>query len=358
MRTLVSATLTTLLVALPACSSTSDDAAGESEDAVSAAAEASEADQRKQAFSQVRAALTADVEDTPSIHTETIAVDETTPASTIAKILPAMTDAGLARTRGETPEKLKGVYWMRGNPLPDYLLSFANAYWTEADATPYAYLSTFAPTSFAWKERTAAQGASDAADLKFLPESCRVPREDATLARLGSHPSTYDSKNFLRPIADDFAEIDADPTTKVDPTPFIDGVWNGGQSDGDGTDVVSIGFRTHAFYEAKFNAEHTEAKVLVVFIPNLPAGVREVVPPVDLRTPELLGVFSFAPHPGDKDIYVRKSYIRGLGKSPNYYFLTRILDANGAPTGKHFDEFLRCAKERSGGRILKVVSGT
>ncbi len=74
--------------------------------------------------------------------------------------------------------------------------------------------------------------------------------------------------------------------------------------------IRPIAHATHAFYEAKFNAAFTESSVLVTFLGTTP--LRNLIPPLHITVPEMIGAFSFAPHlDGETDVYVRKTFIKG-----------------------------------------------
>jgi hypothetical protein len=356
------ASLAACLAVLAGCAATDDSAsnAGESNDS----AFTSDAD-RKAAFENVKDALAQEAGGRGSIKTISVTVDATTDPSVITRIVPPTNpnpncDAAASPhgepciARGETPKNLAGTYWMRGNPLPDYLLSFANTHWTMVKDHPYGYLATFAPGSFGWKEKIVAKGAA-ANDLKFVPKICRVPESDPAIAEIARHQSTYAPNTYRRSIADDYAEFEKAAGTdtdvsEADKKQFLDGVQNAGQLPLDGDQTVRLLAGGKLFYEAKFNATYTESSVIVF---GLLAG--PTVRPQQIGIPEELASFSFAPHPNDPNIYVRKSFVEGLSKTPNYYLLTRIVDGDGRPIAPHYQDFLRCVQERSEGRIEQVA---
>ena len=306
------------------------------------------------AFAHVSSALSDEVGDINSRQTAIVNVNAHTPGATIASMVPAKNVTTVA-ARGATPRGLEGVYWMRGNPLADYLLSFANMHWTNANGTPYGYLSISAPGSFAFKRKVVAEGAVDG-DYTFLPEICRVPRNDRTLARIANSPSTYDENNYRRSIADDFAAMAGEtPVDAARAEQWVSDVQTAGQLAVDGPELLATAHDTHAVYESTWNASFTEASVQVVFVATAPGILRSLLPPFRVPVPSYFGSFSLAPHlDGDRDVFVRKTYLVGT-KSPNYYFLTRIVDANGREL-PHYKEFLQCVQERSGGEILKVLA--
>jgi len=316
------------------------------------------------AFDNVRDALAHEVQDLSSLSLVSVTVDSNTDPSVITGIVPPANptcgpDGQSCDSRGSTPAILAGTYWMRGNPLPDYLLSFANSRWTTVNGTPYGFLATFAPGSFGWKEKSVAQGAN-AGDFTYVPEICRVPQGDPTILAIAHSKSTYDPSLFARPIAEDFAEMasdEANPSSQDavsddDMNSFLAGVWNAGQLDLDGAQTQQLLGAAHVYYEAKFSPDYTEASVIVF---GLLTGPGAPVP-LQVPVPEAVASFSFAPHMSDPDIYVRKSFIAGVSSTPNYYLLTRIVDAQGNPT-PHYQDFLQCVQERSQGRILNVVLG-
>lgn len=354
------ASLAACFAVLGGCTAAADSA---DDDAASDSAFTSDAD-RKAAFEKVKTALAQEARGRGSIKTVSVKVDAATDPSVITRIVPPKNpnpncDAAANAhgepciARGATPKNLEGTYWMRGNPLPDYLLSFANTHWTTVKDHPYGYLATFAPGSFGWKEKIVAKGAP-ANDFKFVPEICRVPKDDPAIAQIARHKSTYDAKTYRRAIADDYAEFEKAAGTdtdvsKEDMKKFLDGVQTAGQLPLDGDQSVRLLASGKLFYEAKFNASYTESSVIVF---GLLAG--PTVPPQQIGIPEELASFSFAPHVSDSNIYVRKSFIEGVSKTPNYYLLTRIVDGNGQPT-PHYKDFLQCVQERSEGRILQVA---
>ncbi len=348
--------IATLLTALSGCTT---DSATQSDDSniTSGGAE------RKQAFATVKTQLAQEAQSNRSIKTVSITIDANTPPSLITSIVPPknmnpecegpVSKDAPCIPKGATPVSLEGTYWMRGNPLPDYLLSFANTHWTTANNTPYGYLSTSAPGSFAWKEKIVAKGAA-ADDVKFVPESCRVPKDDPTLVKIAHNKSTFDKSLFARPVADDLAEIatrgaGASPVSDADVSAFLDGVDKSGQLPLDGAQSVQALNAASVFYEAKWNTKFTESSVVIFGLVNGPT-----VPPTQVNIPEEVASFSLAPHLSDKDIYMRKSFIQGVSKTPNYYLLTRIVDGAGNPT-PHYKEFLQCVQDRSQGRLLKVT---
>lgn len=329
---------------------------------VSASATLSADPDRQIAYETIRHTLEQEEQNTKVIKTVTVTVNNSTSAATIVDIVPpknrnpkclrANANGLPCLPRGETPKNLEGVFWMRGNPLPDYLLSFANTYWTRGKDGPYGYLSTYAPGSFAWKEKVLAKGAK-AGDYKYLPEICRVPKDDSTLNKIARFKVAHDPKNFRRPIFEDYADMrrkNAEKVGDAEADDFVNHVWESGQMPLDGGRSVQLLNVANVFYEAKFNEDFTETTVVVFGLAEGPMGA----PPVQVGIPEELASFSFAPHFTDKDIYVRKTFIEGVSKFPNYYLLTRIVDGQGKPT-RHFAEFLQCVQERSAGKILKVV---
>lgn len=307
------------------------------------------------AFRNVDESLEREATELNSTSTQAVQIDARTTGKTIASIVPAK-NLTTAAAQGATPRGLEGVYWMRGNPLADYLLSFANMHWTDGNGTPYGYLSISAPGSVAFKRKVVARGAADG-DFTFLPDICRVPREDKTLRRIAESPSTHDPNNFRRPIAEDFEIITSHRETGKDPRAeqFITNNQIAGQLAVDGPQLLATAHDTHAFYESRWNSQFTTSSVQVVFVATAPGLLRTIFPPIRLPVPEYLASFSLAPHlDGDPDVFVRKTFIVG-SKSPNYYFLTRIVDGNGKEL-PHFKEFLQCVQERSGGELLKVLS--
>ena len=110
----------------------------------------------------MKSALAQEVANVGSVTTSIVNVDMNTDPSVITDLVPptnanptcdgASGSGGSADPpcypEGPTPPSLQGVFWMRGNPLPDYLLSFANTHWTTVNGTPYGFLPTFAPGSF------------------------------------------------------------------------------------------------------------------------------------------------------------------------------------------------------------------
>jgi hypothetical protein len=305
------------------------------------------------AFRNVRRSLEDELRSGTS-RTETIVVDSRTTGRMITSIVPAK-NTTTASTRGATPRALEGVYWMRGNPLADYLLSFANIHWTDdGRGTPYGYLSISSPGSFAFKKKAVAQGAVDG-DFRFLPEVCRVPREDRTMQRIADAPTTHDPSTFRRSIAEDLqvalSEAGTVPASKSEE--FLSSIQTAGQMPLEGAELLSMAQSAHAFYESRWSPSFTEGSVQVVFVATAPGLLRSLIPPFRLPVPEWLGSFSLAPHPEDRDVFLRKTFIVGTG-APNYYFLTRIVDGEGREL-PHFKEFIQCVGERSGGEILKVT---
>lgn len=296
---------------------------------------------RNSAFANLRAELEKEAQEVGRVETVPVLMDDQTDAAAIVSILPPK---NLHPAPGnETPKNLQGVFWMRGNPLPDYLISFANLHFTNVNGTTYTYLPTFAPGSFSWKEKMVATGAPSG-DFKFLPEICRVPKSDDMLQKIARHKSTYDPTRFSMPIADDMKLINANPADEVasaQSEKFLSATWQAGQQDADGGASAQSVQSQLLYYESRVNDAANEAVVVVFGLKNRNAsGVPS-------------SSFSMAPHTLDKDIFMRKSFVPGVSKMPNYYLMTRIVDGDGQAT-PHFQEFIECAKERSKGRVLKV----
>jgi hypothetical protein len=334
-------------IAIGACASSDGDGDSSSSDLVGAG------DDGAAAFRAVSRSLQTEVTEIDSTSTQALIIDAHTTGAMVASIVPAKNTTTVGE-RGATPRSLEGVYWMRGNPLADYLLSFANIHWTTGNGTPFGYLSISAPGSFAFKRKAVAKGAVDG-DFKFLPEVCRVPRDDRTLQRIANAPGTYDPKTFTRSIAEDFAAMAADPGAPDGRSEqFISDLESAGQLPLDGPGLLQTAHDGHAVYESRWNGSFTESSVQVVYVATAPGILRTLLPPIRLPVPEWLGAFSLAPHlDGDRDVFVRKTFLAGT-KAPNYYYLTRIVDADGREL-PHFKEFVQCVQERSGGEILKVV---
>ena len=333
--------LSLLLVLGSAACASVEDAGDASESALGAEGSGASA------FRTVSRALQQEATEGNSEQTEVVIVDGRTTGRDIASVVPPKNTTTVG-DRGATPKALEGVYWMRGNPLADYLLSFANVHWTSSNGTPFGYLSISAPGSFAFKKKAVAAGAVDG-DFSFLPAVCRVPRDDRTLHRIANEPSTYDPGTFRRPIAEDFAAMSGGRDPRAEQ--FLTNIQLKGQMPLEGASLLATAHGTHAFYESQWNSSFTSGSVQAVFVASLPGFLRSILPPFRLPVPEWLGSFSLA---GDRDVFVRKTFIAGTGE-PNYYFLTRIIDGNGREL-PHFKEFVQCVQERSGGEMLKVVA--
>jgi hypothetical protein len=325
---------------------------------------------RRAAFDGVKDLLVQEAQALRPIKTTLVMVDANTQPSVITAMIPAKNpdpDCEAAKAqglpcipRGPTPEILEGVYWMRGNPLPDYLLSFANNHWTEANGSPFSYIPTYAPGSFIWKEKRPAQGSAPN-DFETLPQICNVPNDD-TLNAIAHMKSTHDPELFRRSIAVDFATKDeapapandaaaAEEARKLDENArdFIERVLHTDQFALDGGRVALLLAGANVFYEAKYGPDFKTAEVVVFGL----AGGTPAQTPVQIGIPEEIASFSFAPHLTDKDVFVRKTFIENVSKTPNYYYLTRIIDGNGAAL-PHYKEFLECVRQRSDGRVLKT----
>jgi hypothetical protein len=297
---------------------------------------------RDEAFKKVSPRLRALKAALPAVKVQILDVNKLSPDE-VKQIV------GLSNTLpGElNPPELRGVFWMRGNPLPDYLLSFSQTMYQEHNGLQYGYMPTFKPGSFAWKENRPAEGATDPS---FVPPECRVPEKDPQIARLATLARTHDRAYFDSSVGSDMAALD-DPSspkaTQGQIDKFLSFVWNTPQRPDDGIKNAMDLHAAQMYYEAAFpksdKGDYRDAVVHVF--------------PLDFHNPAGDATFSFASYPGDPDILLRKSWVPAAGKEyPNYYLLTRILREDGSPTD-YYKDFVNCINRRSGGRIVKVVAG-
>lgn len=256
------------------------------------------------------------------------------------------------RKRGETPKMLQGVFWMRGNPLPDYLISFANMIWGEVnlnDKSRVGYLPTYLPGSFIWKPKSTTTAAIDETDYKSLPEVCKMPVDENLRAGFANKVDVKASLAFDRNAKEYLGELEPNPDLEQEIASHRDAT----QMDLEGATALKILSKGKVFYEAKFTDDYKNVEVLVFSSP---------LPFVKLVAPNMIAAFSYAPYlnaDGSPDLnrFMRKTHISGLSKkgTPHFYAFTRIIDANGKPIQPYYGEFLKCVQERSKGRVLVPV---
>jgi hypothetical protein len=256
------------------------------------------------------------------------------------------------KKRGATPKNLQGIFWMRGNPLPDYLISFSNMIWGEEnfnDGSRVGYLPTYMPGSFIWKPKALTTAAQDENDYKSLPEVCKTP-EDFNLKAAIQY-----KVNVKAPIAFDQRVEAANKNLERNPEyeEEISKYRNLKQMDLDGTTALDLLSKGKVFYEAKFTNDYKNVEVLVF---ATPFSFTKLV------APNVLAAFSYAPYKNedgtdDPNVFMRKTHISGLSPkgTPLYYAFTRIIDADGKAIQPYYNEFLDCVQQRSQGRVLVPV---